>query len=47
MNTDELNRRIDTRRRDGEFQAKLRDAVDESREALELLRKGDEDQPDR
>jgi hypothetical protein len=46
MNTDELNRRIQARRQDEDFKAKLRDAMDENREALALLRKGDEEQPE-
>jgi hypothetical protein len=46
MNTDELNRRIEARREDENFQAKPCDAMDENREALELLGKGDEEQPD-
>jgi len=39
-------RRISERRDDPEFQRKLADAMESNREALDLLVKNDEEQPD-
>jgi hypothetical protein len=43
---DEITRQIEERRKDPEFQRRLDDAMERSREALDLLAKGDEEQPD-
>jgi hypothetical protein len=44
--SEEVDRRLKELRSDPEFQARLRRAIDENREALELLAKGDEEQAD-